>query len=131
MSVGLYRDVHVPAAITRGLLLRGVDALTAQLDGTTELEDPDLLNPALNLDACSSPRTKTYWPKRPGANEVGSPSVALSTLTSLASPSVGQSAVARLLHGCNSHCPTEQEQELILFPGGTFAQPGRRIARTS
>ena len=42
MSVGLYRDVHVPAAITRGLLLRGVDVLTAQLDGTTRLADPDL-----------------------------------------------------------------------------------------
>jgi hypothetical protein len=29
VSVGLYMDVHVPAAITRGLLLRGVDAMTA------------------------------------------------------------------------------------------------------
>jgi len=38
VSVGLYMDVHVPAAITRGLLLRGVDVLTAQIDGTTELE---------------------------------------------------------------------------------------------
>jgi hypothetical protein len=46
VSVGLYMDVHVPAAITRGLLLRGVDVLTAQLDGTTELEDPDLLDRA-------------------------------------------------------------------------------------
>jgi len=36
-------DVHVPAAITRGLLLRGVDIITAQLDGTTALEDPALL----------------------------------------------------------------------------------------
>ena len=49
MSVGLYMDVHVPAAITRGLLLRGVDVLTAQLDGTTELEDPDLLDRATAL----------------------------------------------------------------------------------
>lgn len=49
MSVGLYMDVHVPAAITRGLLLRGVDVLTAQLDGTAELEDPDLLNRATEL----------------------------------------------------------------------------------
>ena len=49
MSVGLYMDVHVPAAITRGLLLRGVDVLTAQVDGTTELEDPDLLNRATEL----------------------------------------------------------------------------------
>lgn len=42
-------DVHVPAAITRGLLLRGVDVLTAQLDGTTELSDPDLLDRATEL----------------------------------------------------------------------------------
>lgn len=42
-------DVHVPASITRGLLLRGVDVLTAQLDGTTELEDPDLLDRATAL----------------------------------------------------------------------------------
>lgn len=49
MSVGLYMDVHVPAAITRGLLLRNVDVLTAQLDGTTELEDPTLLDRATEL----------------------------------------------------------------------------------
>ena len=42
-------DVHVPAAITRGLLLRGVDVLTAQLDGTTRMEDPDLLDWAAEL----------------------------------------------------------------------------------
>ena len=49
MSVGLYMDVHVPAALTRGLLLRNVDVLTAQLDGTTELEDPALLDRATEL----------------------------------------------------------------------------------
>ncbi len=49
MSVGLYMDVHVPAAITRGLLLRGVNTLTAQLDGTTELADPALLDRATAL----------------------------------------------------------------------------------
>ena len=42
-------DVHVPAAITRGLLLRGVDVLTAQLHGTTRLEDSDLLDRASAL----------------------------------------------------------------------------------
>jgi len=49
VSVGLYMDVHVPAAITRGLLLRGVDVLTAQLDETTRLDDPDLLDRATRL----------------------------------------------------------------------------------
>ena len=49
MSVGLYMDVHVPASVTRGLLLRNVDVLTAQLDGTTELEDSALLDRATEL----------------------------------------------------------------------------------
>ena len=39
----LYLDVHVPAAIAAELRRRGVDVLTAQEDGTTELEDDDLL----------------------------------------------------------------------------------------
>jgi hypothetical protein len=41
--------VHVPAAITRGLLLRGADVLTARIDDTTRLEDPDLLDRATAL----------------------------------------------------------------------------------
>ena len=39
----LYFDVHVPAAIADQLRRRGVDILTAQADGTAELDDPDLL----------------------------------------------------------------------------------------
>jgi hypothetical protein len=42
-------DVHVPAAITRGLLLRGVDLLTAQIDRAAELPDADLLDRATEL----------------------------------------------------------------------------------
>ena len=49
MTVGLYMDVHVPSAITHRLFLRGVDVLTAQADGTTQLEDPDLLDRATEL----------------------------------------------------------------------------------
>jgi predicted nuclease of predicted toxin-antitoxin system len=49
VSVGLYLDVHVPASITRGLVLRGVEVLTAQIDGTTEWKDPDLLDRATEL----------------------------------------------------------------------------------
>ena len=39
-------DVHVPYAITIGLRLRGIDILTSQDDGTTQLADPDLLERA-------------------------------------------------------------------------------------
>lgn len=42
-------DVHVPAAISRALVLRGVDVLTAQLDGTTQSDDPRLLDRAALL----------------------------------------------------------------------------------
>jgi predicted nuclease of predicted toxin-antitoxin system len=49
LSVGLYMDVQVPYAITIGLRLRGIDVLTAQDDGTTQLADPDLLERARAL----------------------------------------------------------------------------------
>jgi len=42
-------DVHVPAVITRTLLARGVDVLTAQADGATRLDDPALLDRAGEL----------------------------------------------------------------------------------
>lgn len=40
----VYMDVHVPFAITAGLRLRGVDVLTAQEDGSAELDDELLLD---------------------------------------------------------------------------------------
>lgn len=42
-------DVHVPLAITRGLRRRGVDVLTSQQDGTTEMPDDQLLDRAMQL----------------------------------------------------------------------------------
>jgi predicted nuclease of predicted toxin-antitoxin system len=50
MSLGLYMDVHVPLAISRGLRRRGVDVLTAQDDGTTRVADADLLRRAMELE---------------------------------------------------------------------------------
>jgi predicted nuclease of predicted toxin-antitoxin system len=47
--VGLYMDVHIPEAITRGLRRRGVDVLTAQEDGAARLEDDELLDRATEL----------------------------------------------------------------------------------
>ena len=49
MSLLLYMDVHVPWAITDALRRRGVDVLTAQEDGTSLLDDPPLLDRALEL----------------------------------------------------------------------------------
>jgi len=49
LSVGIYTDVHIPYQITIGLRLRGVDVVTAQDDGTAELEDAQLLDRATSL----------------------------------------------------------------------------------
>src|SRR5262245_30545939 len=49
MSLRLYMDVHVPAAITDGLRRRGVDVLTSQEDGTREAVDSELLRRATEL----------------------------------------------------------------------------------
>lgn len=42
-------DVHVRRAVTDGLRLRGVEVLTAQQDGASQLGDPDLLDRAASL----------------------------------------------------------------------------------
>jgi predicted nuclease of predicted toxin-antitoxin system len=49
LSLLLYMDVHVRRAITEALLERGVDVLTAQADGATEMEDRNLLTRATQL----------------------------------------------------------------------------------
>jgi predicted nuclease of predicted toxin-antitoxin system len=43
-------DVHVPRAITTGLRRRGVDVVTAQEDGSAQLDDPPLLDRATELN---------------------------------------------------------------------------------
>ncbi|MBI3698466.1 MAG: DUF5615 family PIN-like protein [Acidobacteria bacterium] len=50
MSVGSHMDVHIPYAVTIALRLRGVDVLTAQEDGTGQLEDPALLDRATEME---------------------------------------------------------------------------------
>src|SRR4051794_27059469 len=49
MSITLYMDVHVHGQVTRGLIHRGVDVLTAQDDGADTLPDPALLDRATAL----------------------------------------------------------------------------------
>lgn len=49
MSVPLYMDVHVHAAITEQLELRGIDVITAQDDGCAETDDEELLERATAL----------------------------------------------------------------------------------
>ena len=49
MSITLYMDHNVPAAITNGLRLRGVDVITAFEDSRHMLGDPELLDRATEL----------------------------------------------------------------------------------
>jgi hypothetical protein len=49
VSLTLYMDHHVDAAITRGLRRRGVDVLTSRDDGTTDWEDERLLERSTEL----------------------------------------------------------------------------------
>lgn len=50
MAISFYMDVHIPRAITAGLLLRKVDVITAQQDNTATLLDADLLDRATALE---------------------------------------------------------------------------------
>jgi predicted nuclease of predicted toxin-antitoxin system len=49
MSLAFYMDVHIPAAVTRGLRLRDVDVLTAQEDAHQQADDSTLLDRASEL----------------------------------------------------------------------------------
>lgn len=49
MAVKLYMDHNVPRVITDGLRTRGVDVITSYEDGTSELDDSELLNRATEL----------------------------------------------------------------------------------
>ncbi len=50
MSLRLYMDVHVPAAITEGLRRRAIDVLTSQEDGTRQADDEQLLKRSTELE---------------------------------------------------------------------------------
>ncbi|MEX0866368.1 MAG: DUF5615 family PIN-like protein [Pirellulales bacterium] len=49
MSVALYMDHHVSAAVTVGLQRRGVDVITAFEDGTADWADEPILQRATEL----------------------------------------------------------------------------------
>jgi hypothetical protein len=58
-------DVHIPRAVADGLRLRGINVLTSQEDGTTETQDPILMDRATELDSLSLMMTTFLrWPQR-------------------------------------------------------------------
>lgn len=50
MAIKLYMDHNMPRAISDGLRTRGVDIITSYEDGTSELDDSELLNRATELE---------------------------------------------------------------------------------
>ena len=50
MAIALYMNQHVPRAITLGLRLRGVDVITANEDDASDMDDPELLDQAGDLE---------------------------------------------------------------------------------
>jgi hypothetical protein len=50
MAIALYMNQHVPRAVTVGLRLRGVDVITAYEDGASDMDDPELLDRAGELE---------------------------------------------------------------------------------
>ena len=50
MAIALYMNQHVPRAITVGLRLREVDVITAYEDGASDMDDPELLDRAGELE---------------------------------------------------------------------------------
>ncbi len=50
MGLIYYMDEHVDIAITRGLVMRGIDVLTAQEDGRDATPDPVVLDRATSLN---------------------------------------------------------------------------------
>ena len=50
MTLQFYMDVHVPATVSDGLRLRGIDVLTCQADGRVRATDEGLLERAHELE---------------------------------------------------------------------------------
>ena len=49
MAIRLYMDHNVPRAITTGLKLKGIDLITAYEDGSSQMDDSELLDRASEL----------------------------------------------------------------------------------
>ena len=77
-------DQHVPRAITIGLRLRGADVITAFEDGTSTMDDSQLLSRAAELVVFFLPKMMTSLLRLPNAKEPQSDSMELFTLINCA-----------------------------------------------
>jgi predicted nuclease of predicted toxin-antitoxin system len=79
VPLGLYMDVHIPAAVTAGLRRRGVDVTTSQEDGTRESDDESLLPRAIELGRLLVTQDNDFLPIAPS----GKPPDAISPESSM------------------------------------------------
>ncbi len=66
-------DLHAPLAITEGVRRRGVDAVTAQEDGSDRLGDPPLLNRATALDRILFTQDEDFLVEGARRQQIGKP----------------------------------------------------------
>ncbi|MHB2018559.1 MAG: DUF5615 family PIN-like protein [Candidatus Xenobia bacterium] len=66
-------DVHIPKAITVGLRAVGIDVLTAQEDGSDEIDDPPLMDRAMELNRVIFTQDKDFLKHASQRQENGIP----------------------------------------------------------
>jgi len=114
VSLPLYMDVHVPLAITRGLRRRGVEVLTSQQDGTTQLPDDQLLDRALQLGRILFSRDQDLLAEAAGRMRRGQPFATLIFARQL-DVSIGQ-CLADLEIIAKSATPEEAMNQVVFLP---------------
>lgn len=107
-------DVHVPLAITRGLRRRGVEVLTSQKDGTTELPDDQLLNRASQLGRILFSRDQDLLVEAVGRMRKGQ-SFATVVFARQLEVSIGQ-CIADLEIIAKSAAPEEAMNQVVYLP---------------
>tara|TARA_R110002096_G_scaffold105923_1_gene233031 strand:+ start:2922 stop:3170 length:249 start_codon:yes stop_codon:yes gene_type:complete len=80
MAISLMMDQHIPASITRGLRVRGVNVLTAFEDSAHQLPDEELLQRATELNHVLVTQDDDLLRSLTGGLKVEIPSVELSTV---------------------------------------------------
>ena len=107
-------DVHVPAAITRGLRRRSVDVLTAQEDGSARLEDAPLLDRAAVLGRIVFTRDRDFLAEAVRRQRAGLPFATVIYARQLR-VSIGQ-CVEDMELVAKAAAPEEQSGQIVYLP---------------
>ncbi len=107
-------DQHVPAAITRGLRRRGVEVVTAEEDGTSDWNDPALLERAAELGRILFSRDRDLLAEVAGRQRAGS-SFATVVYAHQLEVSIGR-CVADLEVIAKAGSPEEARNQVVYLP---------------